>query len=207
MTKSLEDGLAKLAGKYRALELLRRRREEAEAEGLLEFPASEAAARAAECKKLAADFPGSLRELDSTPASVLALKATVVERELEEIRKHPGRRSPSRYWIAVVLEYHALMSEALAAKKWLADNVAKGGKITAKVARSYKSWRKELVAGPLREENERNFLMHVQHPPGGRLQMLVWRRLEERHGLSRRSLQQAVFGVPSDMEDDARDPS
>lgn len=206
MTKSLEEGLRSLAEKYRALARLRQGREEAEAAGLEEFPPAEAAARAAEYKKIAALFPGCLRELESTPSSVLTLKATVVERELEEIRKHPGRKSPSRYWIAVVLEYHALLREALAAKKWLGEHVKKGGKITPQVARAYRSWRKDLPEGPHSEESDQSFLMHVQRPPAGRLQMLVWRRLEGRHGLTRRSLQQAVFGVPSDMEDDVRDP-
>jgi len=205
MSGTLEERLESLTEKYRVLARLRVRREKAEASGLEEFPAEENASRAAEFKRIAALFPGALRELESTPSRILELKATVVQRELDEIRKRPGRKSPSRYWIAVVLDYHAVLREALEAKRWLAENLKRGEKITPQVVRAYQVWRKDLPPGPSHEEGDASYLMRVQRPPGGRIQSMVWRHLEDRHGLSRRSLQQAVFGVPSDMEENLRD--
>jgi len=206
MTRSLEDGLKGLAEKYRILARLRVRREEAEAAGLKAFPPGESAERAGEFKRIAERFPGALRELERTPSGILSMKARTVERELDDLRRHPGKRRPSRHWVAIVLDYHASLREALEAKSWLAANVQSGGKITAEVVRAFRSSRREEAAGSSAEAVGAEFLRRVQSPPAGRLQSLVWRELEERHGVGRRALQQAVYGVPSDIEDDAPGP-
>ncbi len=70
--------MSALAGKYRSLAALRQRREELTATGKLELSPAEAALRKAAFRKLAEEFPGCLRELDSLTALQLAARADAV---------------------------------------------------------------------------------------------------------------------------------
>ncbi len=91
------EGLAALAGKYRALVALRARRDEGGA------PATRDELRA-----LAAKFPGCLRELDTLGGDELARRAAAAADAAAG-----GAREPWMEWIA---GYHALMTDALAAR-------------------------------------------------------------------------------------------
>src|SRR3954470_18696341 len=86
-----------LAGKYRALLALRTRRDQGGA------PATRAELRA-----LAARFPGCLRELDTLGGDELARRAAAATAAAAG-----GTCEPWMDWIAA---YHALMSDALAAR-------------------------------------------------------------------------------------------
>jgi hypothetical protein len=91
------EALDALAGKYRALLALRTRRDEGGA------PATRA-----ELRTLAARFPGCLRELDTLGRDELGRRATATSAAATG-----GAREPWMDWIAA---YHALMSDALAAR-------------------------------------------------------------------------------------------
>lgn len=191
----LMESLARLLDKYRTLAALRSRREEAEAAGMKGFGRDEARARTAVFRRIARESPGSLRELDLSPASVLEAKARAVEAEMEALRADPGRKSPVRAWVAVVLDYHATLREALAVKLWLSERLPRGAAVTPELAAQFLEWHarhphRHSAVGPA----GRAFLESHRRPPGGRLHALVWQALEERHHLPKRELERAVFG-------------
>jgi len=109
--------LEALAGKYRALLALRGRRDEGGA------PATRAELRA-----LAARFPGCLRELDTLGRDELGRRAEAVATAAAG-----GAREPWMDWIAA---YHALMSEALAARARGEDVDAPEGRLNVLVLRA-----------------------------------------------------------------------
>src|SRR5438552_1202282 len=127
--------LEQLADKYRTLAELRARREQREAEGWTRFSDDEGRQRGAAFRRVAARFPGALRELHSSPAAVLAAKASAVEAELAELRAGGG--APARPWIAVVLDFHATLAEALAVKMWLARRLGRAQPISDEVVAEY----------------------------------------------------------------------
>lgn len=92
MTPALE--LAHLSHKYERLIALRYR-----------LARDGAPAPAAELKALAAEFPGSLRELDRSPMEVLEDRRDDLERA-----RAGGPHAP---WIAVVARYHHALRELL----------------------------------------------------------------------------------------------
>ncbi len=192
-TRLLAD-LERLAGKYRALAALRERREAAEALGLARFGRDEAAARGDEFRRVAREFPGALRELDVTPAAVLAGRARDVETEIAQLRAEPGRGAPGRAWVTIVLDYHATLRELLVAKLWLSANVPRGGLVTDEIAERYRAWRR-ASGDVLPAELDVALLAGCLRPPGGRLNPLVWEALERRHGLPREEIERAVFGA------------
>jgi hypothetical protein len=187
--------LLRLLDKYRTLADLRARREEAERAGMTEFGAGEAAERTTEFRRIAREFPGSLREIEISPSGILEAKAREVQEEIEEIGHDPGRARPRREWIAIVLDYHATLREALAIKRWLAQHRRSDGLVTPDMAGEFVRWHglsplRHSAVGP----DPQSFLEEYRRPPGGRLHSLVWRALEGRHGLRRLQLERAVFG-------------
>src|SRR5262247_3095372 len=100
-TSEMEDlaqRLAALADKYRTLAQLRARREQREAQGWTRFSEGEGRERGAAFRRVAARFPGALRELHASPSAVLAAKARAVEAELAAQHADPARREPARRW-------------------------------------------------------------------------------------------------------------
>src|SRR4051812_9451086 len=109
--------LRRLAVKYRTLAELRARREELEAQGLTRFNSKEARARSAAFRRVAREFPGSLRELDTPPAEVLLGRHDAV---LEAQRAFDaGTRAVLPLWMELAIAYHGQLREALAIKRWL----------------------------------------------------------------------------------------
>jgi hypothetical protein len=93
--------LAALARKYQVLTALREAREAAVAQGLTEFPDDEKLPRREAMKALAAEFPGSLRELDESTAGELRDRREALAR---------GERSP---WMDAAVLFHWALREAL----------------------------------------------------------------------------------------------
>lgn len=186
--------LERLAHKYRTLAALRARREELEGSGRNGFSPDELPARREAFRLIAGEFPGALRELDTTTGERLRAKAEAVEQELAALAADPSLEAPAAAWIRVVVDYHATMRELLAMKLWLARRIGRDGEITDDVEAEFHTW---LAGYPHRSSgrpHDRAFLRALHHPPGGRLHPLVWDELAERHGLDRRELQQMVFG-------------
>ena len=108
--------LAGLARTYRALAALRARRD-----------GGGPAATRDELRKLAGEFPGCLRELDTLGAEELSRRAVAAAAAAAG-----GPREPWMDWIA---SYHALMGEALAARARGKTVVAPEGRLNVKVLR------------------------------------------------------------------------
>ena len=189
------DALERLAEKYRVLADLRARREEAEAEGMSAFAPAEIEERTARFRRVAREFPGALRELDVTPAEILRVKARAVEEELQALRNAPRRESTRQDWMAIVIDYHATLREALAVKLWLAQRLPRGRSITPDLLEEFGRWH---AAYPHRhgliDQADASFLEKHRRPPGGRLHALVWGALSARYGIPQKDLEAAVFG-------------
>jgi hypothetical protein len=179
--------LEALAGKYRTLARLRARREEVHALGRLAFDDAEGAERRDAFRRVAGEFPGALRELDTSSADVLRAKLAVVEGVIA------GRERP--VWIGVVIDFHATLREALAVKLWIARRIGRDGAIDEDVVAACKEWHD---AWPHRHPESRavdaKALAIHHHPPGGRILGVVWAELAERHGRPRAELERMVFG-------------
>jgi len=191
----LRESLERLLVKYQSLAVLRARREEAENSGDREFGRDEALSRTVEFRRIAREFPGALRELDVSPASLLQAKARALEAEIEAVRADPNRDRPLRSWVAIVLDYHATLREALAVKLWLAERLPRGARVTAELAAEFLDWHSRYphhhsAVGAAATD----FLERHRRPPGGRIHSLVWRALAERHHADKQELERAVFG-------------
>ena len=136
-----------LARKYQALVALRARRD-----------GGGAPATRDELRALAGEFPGCLRELDTLGPGELARRATVVAAAAAG-----GPREPWMDWIA---GYHALMTDALAARSGDAARAGNGGD--------------DFVAAAL-------------SPPEGRLNVMVLRALGARFGVAPATIAETLF--------------
>jgi len=109
---SLEN-LRQLHAKYLELIRLRSARELAEAAGD-NFTPDEMIGRRDAFRRLAASFPGSLRELDETRRVVLQAKASAVAEEIERVA---GGGQLERLWIAITIDFHTTLGRILALKR------------------------------------------------------------------------------------------
>ena len=180
---ALDLALAGLEEKYAGLVALRRDREAAEAAGKVAFDESTGGARVAAFRTLAARFPGALRQLDSFDAEALEGRRAAVA----TVRAIDGELPR---WMAITLDYHALVREALAVKAWLG-----GREVVDEDLVRVRAW----LAG--REERvtevaalDRAWLDTIANPAGGKVQAGVWQRLEAAYGLSRDEILAAIFG-------------
>ncbi len=123
----LIDELGALARKYRELERLRARREAVEATGET-FGDEELQGRRRAFRALAAEFPGALRELDTSRGALLGAKAAAVEEELAAVQ---AGSTVGRAWVVVVLDFHRTLAGLLARKAARADELLRlpGGRI------------------------------------------------------------------------------
>src|SRR5262245_33525554 len=159
--------LERLAHKYRSLAALRARREELEGAGRDGFSPDELAARAQAFRLIAGEFPGSLRELDTTTGDALAAKADTVERELAALAADPSLAAPAGSWIRVVVDYHAILRELLAMKLWLARRIGRNGAVTEQVAAEFATWLADYPHRAPGRTHDATFLRTLHHPPDG----------------------------------------
>ncbi len=141
--------------------------------------ASEARERMA---RLAARFPGSLRELDELPLEVIRGRIEHLEGVLRgEVEGEP--------WVAAVALFHSLTRGALCAKRWLEGRK----RVDAAVERDFAA----VVAGMAFPQDARVWagdLARVARPPRGRLVDLVVARIAASLGTSESGARQLVFG-------------
>jgi hypothetical protein len=170
-----KERLSALLRKYRALLALRERRDALEAAGG-EWTDVEGAARRAAFRRVAAEFPGALRELE-LPAAVLARRAGDIAEELAG--------GEGRAWVPVAIAFHERLAALLAAKLWLARRLGAGRALTDAVV--------EEMRGEIGWSGSRADAEAVRRPPGGRIVELVWAELEARFGRSRAELVDLLF--------------
>ena len=129
-------------------------------------------------QRLAARFPGALRELDALPFDELARRKDAVKRAMDS-----GDAAP---WMDRMARYHRLLSGALVAKRWLSrrgsDEDRAGAFENDNAATDAIAWRDSLD--------------EVSRPPDGRLSTLALRRVarerDEDDEIVRTSLLRAV---------------
>ena len=185
---ALDEALAALEEKYAGLRALRADREAAEREGRVAFAPDAGPVRIAAFRAIATRFPGALRQLDVFDAAALEARRVGVA----AARVDGG---PLPMWVAITLDYHALVREALAVKRWLGGDEAIGpARVDA--LRRWLGPRPERMT-PL-DAIDAAWVAEHARPPGGKLQALVWRRLEVEHGLSRAAVEALVFTAFAD---------
>ncbi len=191
--------MERLLWKYRMLASLRARREAVEREGLGSFGLEEGRERKRLFRRIAREFPGALRELDSFTAAELDARRAEVERACEELRAGNDIRHRGG-WIELILDFHRTLREALMVKRWLALRLPKGGAITEDLVDAYADRRARLER--LRVDRaeggaalDADGLTRHLRPPGGRLVALVWETLEDRHGRPRSEMEARLFGL------------
>jgi hypothetical protein len=161
------DGLRALARKYRSLVELRARRDGGAAAAAGEAPAMGV------LRELAREFPGCLRELDTLGAAELARRAAAAEGAA-------GEASSVEDWMLWIWGYHRLMRAALAIRRGTAAEVS--GQVSGQVSGVEGD---DLV--------DAGFVAEVRAPPGGRIGIVVLRRLEALHGRPAREIAARLF--------------
>jgi hypothetical protein len=159
---------------------LRARRDAVEAAGGGWDPI-EAEMRRAAFRRLAAAFPGALRELERPAAELRALA--------DEVAAEATAGAIVRPWVHLCAAYHELLAEALAAKLWLARRLGPRGAVDDATLAA--------APGALGRALDRAEAEALRHPPRGRVVELVWRELSARSGLSREVVRALVLGAPA----------
>lgn len=161
--------LIALARKYRTLAELRRSRHLAtalEARGPL--------------SALAAEFPGALRELDALPLEQIEERLDALERAVSG--------APRAAWMEWMAAYHQAMRAALYVKRRL-----------GRVHEVVPSEALGLAVEAARDSGfvcDIEFVQAVARPPGGRLNTIVFARLERSFQLAPGELGRALFPEP-----------
>jgi hypothetical protein len=164
--KLLRSDLMALARKYRALAELRR------AQHRMSFSEVRAPLR-----ELSREFPGSLRELDSLPLEEIERKG-----ELLESAAHGAGFQP---WMQWMHEYHLAMRAALAVKRRLAGRRTPSDALAFEIAGA--------VSVELGYRCDLEFVFAVAHPPQGRINPVVLRRLASMFDADPEALGRALF--------------
>jgi hypothetical protein len=156
--------LADLLGKYEAIVRLRRHEEEAPVTAM---------------RALARRFPGSLRELDEMPLTILESKL----RELATLAVELSAELPPRLpdWASAQLRFHALVRGALVAKRFVREAPDAS-------ADHLKKWTDDPEAHAWASE-----LGSIAKPPRGRLLDLVFARLAHELALEVDEVRRLVF--------------
>lgn len=156
--------LAALARKYRALGELRRTEHD-----LAEVRVP--------LRELAREFPGALRELDTLPLDEIDRRAERLEAA--------ARGAGAEPWMEWLVSYHAAMRAALFVKRRLE------GRRSVDERRAF-----ELARQAARETGYRcdaGFVQAVARPRAGRLNVVVFERIEAGFGVPPGSIWQALF--------------
>ncbi|MDF2696373.1 MAG: hypothetical protein K0S65_4756 [Labilithrix sp.] len=111
--------------------------------------------------RLADEYPGSLREIDTLPLDVIRARVHA----LDAAARRPSTAEP---WMVAQAVFHRHARGALAAKRWLAGRKVITPALRAAFVRSLRT----LARGP-EAKLFANELEAVASPPGGRLMDLV----------------------------------
>ncbi len=163
----MESPFAALARKYRAMADLRRA-----------HAAGGGTATPAVLRALAAEFPGALRELD-------ALTLETLDRRAEALTAAADGTTPAEPWMTWLQGYHGLLRAALRVKR----RVARAPVIPDARADALAREATEAAGIPL----DAAFVRAVAHPPGGRINGVVFARLGEHLGVAPEAVWDALF--------------
>jgi hypothetical protein len=133
---------------------------------------------------LAVRFPGALREIDDLELDEIRARIASLDASIEE-----GRGLEP--WMEPVALFHRLARGALCAKRWLQRRRL----VDDAVARAFAE---ELprMAFPEDAAEWRSDLGNLASPPGGRVVLLVFRRVAGHLRITEEEARLRVFGVP-----------
>ena len=134
--------------------------------------------------RLAARFPGALREIDE-------LELGEIRRRIESIDGVLARTSDAEPWMEALALFHAMARGALAAKRWLDGRK----RVDAAVRRRFLA---EAATLPYPDDalEWAAELAHIASPPRGRVTDAVFAKLARVMQTSERAARRLVFGVP-----------
>jgi hypothetical protein len=144
--------------------------------------------------RLAARYPGALREMDDLELDEIRRRIAALERAIrDECAVEP--------WMAAIVRFHILGRGALCAKRWL-----RGQKeVDVGTARAFEA---ALASGTLLNAEEASHwaseLTGVARPPGGKLSYLILSRVAQELGISRGEARFLVFGRPRKQDSQRR---
>ena len=135
--------------------------------------------------KLAARFPGALREIDELPMEVLSARL----KALSSAEEDPSHVEP---WMPAMAAFHRLTRGALSAKRWLDGKKEVDAPLRAAFAAA------TLASEVPSAEDARAWaddLHRIAAPPDGRITILVYERIGLAFGISPAEAKTLVFGV------------
>jgi len=133
--------------------------------------------------RLAEEFPGALREIDTLPLEV------IVERidALASAERDPSRRAP---WMEAQVHFHRFARGALAAKRWLRGRKHVDAALRAAFVDALPTMPRGADARAFADELDR-----IAAPSRGRLMDVVYARVAAVLGVSVDEARALVFGV------------
>lgn len=137
--------------------------------------------------RLAAEFPGALRELDDCALEHVRAR----EAELDRAAAAGGTAAP---WMIATALFHRTMRGALAAKRWLGGRRSVDEEIRAAFRAAAAT-----LAFPEDAATWAADLEQIARPPRGRLSVAAFARVAATMGVSEREARHLVFG-PSRRE-------
>lgn len=185
--------LLRLRVKYEALLELRLERDQHEVAGLLSLEGEEHAHRQRRMKRVAREFPGALRELETRDVAGMRARLADLERGLrgEEVELASGLPG----WVEVSAAFHSVLRCVLGVK-------ARVGREKGFCPERWSEVRGALRGeGGVLNEMDLKWLERVDvsminrylDPPGRRLLNVVWEELSARFGLSVEQVKSRVF--------------
>jgi hypothetical protein len=140
-----------------------------------------------ELRKLARDFPGSLRELDRLPLAVIEQRLAALEDVL-------ARAAQPEAWMGLQVSYHGFMRATLRIKRWSRELPDDPAEVLRALAARY-------VAGA--DEPELSFfaadvIVVIRRPPQGRLNPFVLDAVARHHGTTVEAVLGALMYAPDD---------
>lgn len=184
-----------LREKYQELLRLREEREALEARGVFALEGEDGSVRKARCRRLARRFPGALRELE-------ALDAQTLRRRLDRAETVAAARPGGDAFERFVEEFHALGRLMAHVKRWQGAFRGREGRHPT-VAEASAELERAGLAGTLARAEIDEWL----HPPGGRAQDALWRKLGRRFRRPPEALKAALLtgGEEASFGPDVRD--
>lgn len=157
-------------------------------------------------RRIAARFPGALREWEEMGLAELERRQAEVSRLCALVVGDPpgvaGHLAGAATWVRYALLLHPLLAEILAVKRWIAAQV--GGVcqgVTPELAAAFEVWyRRRRLQVPDAELCADWFtpahLDRVARPPAGQVTRLAYAAVAEAFGVAVSEIKQVLYGVP-----------
>ena len=137
-----------------------------------------------ELRRLARQYPGSLRELDRLPLESIAARIAALEAVLELTREPEA-------WMSLQVSYHGFMRATLRVKRWAREWPEDAAEARRRLAERYVAAEDEPEIAFFDEA----VIAAIRRPEKGRLNPFVIRVVAARFGMGVGAVADALFGV------------